>query len=244
MGVNQYHKRLEILSRRAKLGELRTLGNIGDQNWLAARLPTIIKLGQQARHVRNTNLSSNQPLSSELPDELRHKAETLRSLLAQSKRNLSISCECIEPAALSALFSMREQHGCGLCFDIDFSDTSGVYQVRSAARLLNSKPFDFMITACAPFNITGFIKSNLRSYVPCFPLHFERQVMLTRMRTSVAAGSAKSPSKRLKLHLFSDFLQKKNSKYVLQNSTEQAHLGLIILKSFRASLKTSATVRL
>ncbi len=194
-GAQEYQQRVNKLGASRTFRSIRTLTDYCDMAWLTATLPLFEKLRYQSIIQRNAFLNSGGSLPNRIPDQLRRVASELQQLLADSKRTLSISCTCSQPAALAVLLSMREEQVCGLEFEIDFSGASSVYQVDSAARLKHDRPYDFMITASAAFTIAGYIKRNLRSYVPCFPIHTNRQVMLSRYKQSTNC---------IKLYIFRD----------------------------------------
>ena len=124
------------------------------------------------------------------PEKLKSSVEILKNL----EQPIQISCECIEPAAVATLKSLQSRRRFNLNIEIDYEDTSGVYQIMKASDRKNH--YDFIITASAPFFLFGDTQPNMKDYRLVFELHGEEQVILKRRGWET--------SKKMKIHVFGD----------------------------------------
>lgn len=144
----------------------------------------------------NKNLNSiKKNLKNEsIPYEIKKIADEINEFTIRDGK-IQFSCAAIHPGAVSVIMSLKNHSRLGVNINLEYTGTSGVYQLGSLAQEKNK--FDFVITANAPFFLHGDKFSEIKkNYRHCFELHGQEQVVL-RKRTL-----RKKKSKRV--HVFSD----------------------------------------
>lgn len=108
---------------------------------------------------------------------------------------IHVNCSIIEPAVLVTLRHMKQTFDIPLI--IEYGDLNGVKQIETALNRLNRRPFDILVTANAPFALSG---SNSRDrnlsnhYSFILPVHKEKQFVL-RPKDFVIKPKSKSVDK-------------------------------------------------
>lgn len=172
----------------SSLKRIDLLSDVKKRNFAKLTSKTSFKwLGNNLNHIKRSLKNDD------IPHELKQYADQINEFTIKNGK-IKFSCECIEPGCVSVIKSLKDQSRFGLNIELDYNDTSGVYQIDSIAK--EKSKFDFVITANAPFFLYGDKNSEIKKYRHCFEIHGEEQVILRRKSIK------KTKNKRI--HVFSD----------------------------------------
>ena len=201
-GCEQYEDTLVSLAKRFPTKrKLLDFASICDRSWLASTL------GETQASITAGYFQLTEKGRFGYPVAFSEYVDVINEYCQRRGRRISVNCECIEPAALAALRSIKggildaNLNLKPIDLDIHWRDTSGVYQTQSTADLASTDDYyDFVVTPVGPFALTGVLENNLLDYYCAFPVHRELQVMLQKKVTLRQLHRAFGKTRRI--HLF------------------------------------------
>lgn len=172
--------------KETRFSEAEDLLETFKQEWVEKKIQDINK--RLTKHSRERQYAAAEGKQvSFLPPDTDPLVETLQTFCQRENRQLRVSCESILPATLATLLFMRSF--LEIPIDVIYESASGVYQTSSVAEDEDTTPYDFVVTACGAYTLTGRIRLQLKSFLLGFPIHTEEQVILCRPKLSTALGA-------------------------------------------------------